>query len=143
MLQVQHSDMTDSMHQCAACSCSQILEGLLPGAAVLAANLDLDQFVVEQCSRGFVYDALGEAGVPDQDHRLERVRESAQVLPLLFIQVHPRILPVSAALPRGDSSELWAQVHGPSVGSPAFAPVGRWLTPPGWCRLTHAHGMRL
>lgn len=60
------------------------------GLAIRSVDADLDEFVMGQGLIDFGQYGFGETGIADDDHRLERMAEAAQVTFLAFVELHVR-----------------------------------------------------
>jgi len=99
--------MPDALHERAAGAPLELGEHLIAGIAIAPAGFDLHEFVVVQGAARFRDYAFAQAGIAEQDDRLQGVAQAAQVFALFFTEFHPRILPLveRARAPVGEPIE--------------------------------------
>ena len=82
--------MTDPTDECARTLSGEALESEIASGPVGARHTHFDELVIVQGTRRLGDHAGSDAGIADEDHGLEWVRQTAKVAPLFFGKLHRR-----------------------------------------------------
>ena len=75
---VQHEKLANDLHARGAERLRDLQEGQFPLVTVVTGNTYLDQFVRGQGAVDLLEDRVGQAGVPEQNDRIQMMRSAAQ-----------------------------------------------------------------
>lgn len=81
---VKDGNVPDAMHECATRAFRECGEQGVPGIAVTAGPLNLDELMVEQGAGRLFGDRIGEALFAEADDRVQWMRQTAQMAALFL-----------------------------------------------------------
>ena len=90
VLAEQQRDIADALNQCRGAVVAELSDDVVPRIPVADPYADLDEFVMVERRFVFGEHRVAQAGIADHDQRFELVTEAAQVLFLVFTEIHGR-----------------------------------------------------
>ncbi len=84
---VHHRHVADAVNERAVRAARELVEHLVAALTVGTAGLHLDELVIVKRTGRLFCDCVGEAGISDEDHRLQGVGEAAKIAALMLRKV--------------------------------------------------------